>query len=284
MRFKPRIAFVGLLLLFCFDLSGRAADLSIIFTGAPRYCLLGDINRGTNGYLDFWGDLARASGDQVAEDKNPLHFLLSYSVDLVLALDPEYSLVVGAGRFRISGQSEIFVTSSVGAPDATARVETTLEAIPIKLSAIRRYHLARNLDTFLEGGLTINIAKYRSSYWPAGPGDSHLQNAHALGIGLLCAAGLEIRPIQHFALILRAQGDYAKISGFKGTRESGGSNPTYEVEGTLYYEELIHYSPPGVERIHPLLLIFEDKPSTALRKARVDLSGVSLSAGLRISF
>jgi hypothetical protein len=244
---------------------------------------LRDINRGTNGYLDFWGDLARANGDLVAEDKNPMHFVSSYSVDLVVALGPEYSLVVGAGRFRTSGLSEIRITSSIGAPDATAKVETTLEAIPIKLSAIRNYHLARSLDTFIEGGFTINIAKYHSGYWPAGPGDSHIQNARALGIGLLCAAGLEIRPIKPVTLVLKAQGDYAKISGFKGTRNSGGSTIPHEVKGTLYYEEFTFYGTPGEERVLPSVMIKEEKP-TGAREARVDFSGLSLSVGMKISF
>jgi len=282
MRLQPKIVIVGFLLLLWFSPSGRAADFSIVLAGAPRYCLLSDINRGTSGYLGFEAALAGLSGGIVTEDnRGSMHFGMSYSVDFTLALNSEYSLMLGVGNFRIRNTSDVLIAYTEGQPDASALAETNIDALPIKLSVIRRYPLTRSLSAFTEAGVRVWIARYRSSFLPATPGDSHVQDAHAIGIGPLIAGGLEIKASRYLALILKAEGDYAQIRAFKGTRNSGGSTIPHEERGTLYYEEV---TIPGVERAFPLLMIYEDKPQTALRQARVDFSGFSLSAGLKISF
>ena len=282
MRLRPNVVLVGFLFLFFLSLSGWAADFSIIFTGTPRYCLLGDVNKGMNGYLGLWATLAELSGGIVIEDnRSPMHFVMSYSVDFTLAFNSEYSFALGVGNIRMQSANEILISYLDGRPDASAKVEIRIDAVPIKLSVIRSYPITRSLNAFIEGGFGIYIARYRSSYWPAGPGDSHVQDAHAIGIGPFIGGGLEIKASRFLALILKAEGDYAKIKAFKGTRNSGGSSLPYEVKGPLYYEEI---TISGVETVFPLLVIEEDRPLTAARLARIDLSGFSLHAGMKISF
>jgi hypothetical protein len=282
MRLRPNVALVGFPFLFFLSLSGWAADFSIIFAGAPRYCLLGDINKGMNGYLRLEATLAELSGGIVTEDnRSPMHFVMSYSVDFTLALDSEYSLALGVGNFRTQSANELLISYPDGQPDASAIVETRIDAVPIKLSVIRSYPITRSLNAFIESGLGIYVARYRSSYWPAGPGDSHVQDAHAVGIGPFIGGGLEIKASRLLALILKAEGDFARIGAFKGTRNSGGSTPPHEVRGTLYYEET---TISGVESVFPLLMIYEDTLQTAVRQARIDLSGFSLRVGMKISF
>jgi hypothetical protein len=282
MYLRTRLAFVGLLLLFGFTSLGWAADFSIVLAGTPRYCFLRDVNRGADGYLGFEAALATLSGGVVNEDnRSPMNFVMGYSIDFRLALNSEYSVVLGVGNLRIRSTSDVLITYTDGQPDARAFAETKIDAFPIKLSVIRSYPLTRSLSAFTEAGVAVWIARYRSSLLPAGPGDTHVQDAHAVGIGPLIAGGLEIKASRYLALILKAEGDYAQIRGFKGTRDSGGSTIPHEERGTLYYEET---APLGAERVFPLLMIYDDKPATALRQARIDLSGFSLSAGLRISF
>lgn len=243
-----------------------------------------DINRGVNGYLDFWADLSQSSGGIITDNKKPLHLGMSYSMDFVLALDTAYSVGLGVGYVRARNRSEIIINYTDGRPETGAVVETMIEAVPIRLSVFRDYHLNRSLNAFVVGGLEIYPARFQSSSWPAGPGDSHQQKAHSVGIGLLYGAGLEIKVLSHVALVLEAQGNYAKIGSFRGKRESGGSTLPHEVKGTLYFEETT-YIPPDIENAYPLLMIYETKPSgDHVRSARVDFSGFALSGGVRIFF
>jgi hypothetical protein len=243
-----------------------------------------DINRGINGYLDFWSDLSRLSGGMITDNRKPVHFMMSYSFDLVLALDKAYSVGLGVGYVRARNRSDIVVNYANGSPEANSVVETTIEAIPIRLSVLRNYHLARSLNAFVECGIEIYNARYQSGFWPAGPGDSHHQKAHSIGMGLLYGGGLDIAVIKRLALVLEAQGNFARIGGFRGTRNSGGSSLPYEVKGTLYFEDMTSI-PPNVEKTYPLLMIYENKPAgDHIRPARIDFSGFSLSAGLKILF
>ena len=277
-----KIVFIGLVFLFICHL-GQAADFSIKIAGASKYCLFKDINRGIDGYLDFWADLSQSSGGIIIDNKKPLHFGLSYSFDLILGLNSSYSMGLGVGHVRARNRSEIIIRYTDGRPETSAVVETTIEAVPIRLSVFRDYHLNRSLNAFVVGGLEIYPARFQSSSWPAGPGDSHHQKAHSVGIGLLYGAGLEIKVLSHVALVLEAQGNYAKIGSFRGKRESGGSTLPHEVKGTLYFEEMTF--PPDIENAYPLLMIYETKPlGDRVRSARVDFSGFSLSAGVKIFF
>jgi len=278
-----RVLLGGLILLGAFSRI-RAADLSIIVTAGPKYSLLGDINKGKNGYLDIWADLLRSSGGAVIDNKRPVHLGLSYSVDFFLALDTAYSVGLGVGYVRARNRSEVLISFTDGRPETSAVVETSVESVPIRLNILRHFHLTRSLNAFVKGGLELHNAKFQSSSWPAGPGDSHRQKAHSIGIGLLYGAGLEIKAVRHVALVFEAQGNYAKIGGFSGTRDSGGSSLPYEVKGDLYFEDMTSI-PPDFEKTYPLLVIYENKPAgDRVRPARVDLSGFSLSVGLKIFF
>jgi len=83
------------------------------------------------------------------------------------------------------------------------------------------------------------------------------------------------------AFLIEAQGRYAKISGFDGSEkfshEVSGWPTTSETKGTLFYV--------GGEK-YPGLTFLSDGASGGqnIRKAVLDLSGISLLAGLGFRF
>jgi len=279
-----KIIFAGLIFLNMLPL-GQAGDFSIKFTGGFKYGLFGDVNKGMNGYLGVWADGGASMGGDIVNNKRPLHCGPNYAIDFILKLNSSYSVALGVGYVRARNTSEIMILYPDERPDETASVEMAVEAVPIRLSVFRDFHIHRALNAYVMGGLEISPARFQSSYWPAGPGDSHRQKAHSVGVGLLCGAGLEIKALSRLAFIVEAAGNYAKISHFKGTRNSGGSTIPHEENGALYFYENTFFYPPDIQKTHALLMIHETRPTgDGVRMGIVDFSGFAVSGGIRIYF
>lgn len=285
MERKMRKTLLGCLIFLCCFPLGQAADFSIKITGGLKYSLFGDVNRGMNGYLDIWAAGGASMGGDIINNKKPLHFGMNYSIDFILRLNSSYRVGIGVGYVRARNTSDIIIQYPDERPEATASVERTVEAVPVRLSVFRDFHIHRALSAYLMGGLEISRARFLSSYWPAGPGDSHRQKAHSVGVGLLYGAGLELKALSRLAFIVEAAGNYAKISHFKGTRNSGGSTIPHEENGTLYFYENTFFYPPDIQKTHALLMIHETRPTgEGVRMGRVDFSGFAVSGGIRLYF
>ena len=286
-RIRNRALFFGLGLLFLCR-SGQAADLSIKIAGGFRYGLFGDINSGLKGYLDVWRDFGTYEGATIIDKTGPLHFGADYSVDFLLSLGSSYSVGLGVGRVCMSRRSELTTLWPDERPESTAIVEATVEAVPVTISLSKYFPLHRGLSAYFTGGLEVYPARFQSSYWPAGPGNSHHQKARSLGLGVLYGVGLEIKAFSRVALFFEARGNYARIGGFEGTRRSAGSTLPYEEQGALYYYKTTINTTPGMPKEYPLLMIHETEPSEEVygpvRSARVDFSGFALLGGIKIYF
>ncbi len=284
MRSLRSIPVMGPVLLLCFCFSSEAADFSIVLAGSANYCFLRDINRGTDGYLDYWSDLLSLGGGLANKNREPVHLVMNYSLDLVLPTRSDYKLVIGAGYMRANNRSDVMITYTDGTPETSALVETAVEAVPIKLCLLREFPLGRSVNAFVEGGVGIYITRFTSRYRPAGPGNSHLQTAHSIGVGALYGVGLEIKAFRNVSLVLEGKGNYARIGHLNGTRQSSGSTLPDEEKGALYFENRT-YIPPDAERTYPIIMIEENRSEgDGIRRARVDLSGFAISVGLKIDF
>ena len=95
------------------------------------------------------------------------------------------------------------------------------------------------------------------------------------GIGFHGAVGFELKLVSHFAFILEGQGRYVKIGSFEGKKLNF-------IEGTLNYYESQFGGKwyPKVDVIDGLTPI----GIRNLRKAKVDFSGFTLRAGIKITF
>lgn len=286
-RIRNRTLFFGLALLFLCR-SGQAADLSIKISGGFRYGLFGDINSGLKGYLDICRDFGTYLGGTIIDKTGPLHFGADYSVDFLLNLGSSYSVGLGVGRVCMSRRSELTTLWPDERPESTAIVEAAVEAVPVTISLSKYFPLHRGLSAYFAGGLEVYPARFQSSYWPAGPGNSDHQKARSLGLGVFYGAGLEIKAFSRVAVFFEARGNYARIGGFKGTRRSAGSTLPYEEQGALYYYKVTINTTPGMPKQYPFLMIHETEPSEEVygpvRSARVDFSGFALLGGIKIYF
>jgi len=265
----------------------QAADFSLKINGGLKYNLFRDINRGTDGYLSYWADLAihnPLTEALVVENRESFHIGTTYSCDLIMKINSEYSIGLGLGYLRANNQREILIQYPLrDGVDSYASVKTRVKALPIRFSVFRDYHFSQVFGAYVVAGLEFYLTNYESWMFPAGPGDSHHQKAKSVGLGLLYGLGLEIKVVPGFMFVLEAHGDYARISKLKGKRESGGSSLPYEEKGILYFSEITREIQPGVPRIYGELMIHEAKPSgDSVRRGTVDFSGVALLAGIKI--
>jgi hypothetical protein len=110
------------------------------------------------------------------------------------------------------------------------------------------------------------------------------QETNASGLGFHGGIGLEFNLAPNIAFVIEGQGRYAKFGGFEGTCESSGDiEDSGKFEGTLYYYE---WREEG--KIYPTVFVSSQRPPGSVfsnvREAKVDFSGFTLMAGIKIKF
>jgi hypothetical protein len=106
------------------------------------------------------------------------------------------------------------------------------------------------------------------------------------GLGFFGAVGLDIKITRTFSFILEAAGQSLSVSGLTGTgtfQDSTMSAPVTET-GKLYSYD----GQPTPFNSYPLVLLLSQTPSEGgvanAREAALDLSGLSIKAGVKITF
>ena len=262
-----------------------AADkFSVKLTGGLNYSIFGDINAAAKGELYYWRDQVVQLGGSYVDGLRSLHISPAYSIDLVYSINWEYSVSLGIGYLRAKNRSEMTLLWPLE-PESTAAYYPDVRAIPIRLSVVKSIPLGERMGIFFAAGGDIYFAQFRSSDLPGGAGNVNRQKARAIGPGVRYGVGLDIKIARFIGLIFEGEGRYAKIGGFHGTLDSGGSTLPYEEKGALWYWEFM--GGPGSLTPYPYVLVQETKPSTDVfsnvRKAKADFTGFSLMAGIRIS-
>jgi hypothetical protein len=264
------------------DLDGENR-ISIKLTAGLNYSLYGDINAGVRGDLNYWRDQVISLGGLYVNNTKPLHVGPISFVDFIYKLNSRYSIGLGVGYVRANNRSEMTLRWPLE-PESTAAAMPDVRAIPFRLSVLDFIPINQRINIIFAAGLDTYFAQFRSSDWPGGAGNSNHQKAFGIGVGVRYGVELDIKLASSLAFVLEGQGCYAKIRGFHGTLKSGGSTLPYEEDGTLYYWEFM--GGPGNLTPYPHVLIQETRPSADVyanvRKARVDFSGFSILAGIKI--
>ena len=244
----------------------------------------GDLERGTAGMYDQAAANIIDSGfELVSSEKKSLRSGSEFSGDIVYYFTPKLGLGIGGGWLR-TRRNSIFRFGEPGAMvNYTMVGAPKIDILSLRLGLFYTLPLNRLLAVCLNAGPAYYFAHFQfgRSFMTPSDTDSILQNVKARGWGLEGGIGLEIRMNQRLAFVLEAQGRYAKISGFEGKEEIykviGGPVFTAVENGTLFYVE-------GEK--HPRLDVFPGGPPAGVtaRKAGLDLTGVSLQAGLNFKF
>ena len=248
-----------------------------ILIGA-NFAAVGDLNAGARGLADYYGTVL---GRQGKGSVSGLHLTYILGAEVSYSLMPGLTLSVGADYF--SGRRTSRVDFAAGdLPDALV-IKPKVQAMPFKVG-IAYYPLPY---LYVKGTLQYFFAKanylYRfekGTFWQEWQGD-----AKANGLGAGAAVGGEWEFYPGLFLVGEADFRFARIGGFKGKDISVNSDgESYTEQGTLYYFQ----AGAGSQENFPLVFIRSDVPTgagvSAPREAKVNFSGMSLKAGIRVRF
>jgi len=248
-----------------------------ILAGA-NFAAVGDLNTGARGLADYYGAV---QGMQGKGGVAGLHLTYVLGAEVSYSLMSGLYLTFGADYFAGRRTSRVDFAAG-GLPDAIV-TRPKVQAMPIKVG-IAYYPLPY---LYVKGTLQYFFAKanylYRrekGTFWQEWQGD-----AKANGLGAGAAVGGEWEFYPGLFLVGEADFRFARIGGFKGKNISVNSeDESYTEQGTLYY----YQARAGSRGDFPLVFIRSDVPTeagvSAPREAKVNFSGMSLKAGIRVRF
>jgi hypothetical protein len=265
----------------------KAEKFSLKLSGGMNYLAIGDPNAYLKGLSDFLKDQA-SIGEVIIipeGDFKNIHIGLDLEGDVIVYLTPRFGISLGSGYIlgkKGKDENKIIIGGQ------TFTEEVKVSAIPVKLGVYYFLPLSSRARFFLNGGVGYYFAKWSDGYRNEWTGNwwNTDQKARASGIGFNGGVGFELNLVSHIALVLEGQGRYAKIGGFKGDKEIKIYSPPADsfAKGKLYYFEYF----PWTYKWYPMINILEEEPSgdkiRNVREAKVDFSGFTFRAGIKINF
>ncbi len=262
----------------------KGIGLSVRLTGGPLFFNGGDIRKGSQGLYESAYDFISSYGYSIERRYEGFNSGFEVTVDVVYHFTSKLGMTIGFGYMRALEQSFLHFRQPGGYDIDYIDSAPEISVFPIKLGLYLTLPLHRLVNFTLNSGAALYIAEYgygRRTTWETISRVYH--NANATGLGVHGGLGFEINFHRRAALILEAQGRYARISGFDGKGKTTTSRlfplPDLEVEenGALYYLEGDN---------HPNLMFKENEPTgyQTVRKATLDLSGFVFRAGIKVMF
>lgn len=254
------------------------SPVQISFSGGGNFFFGGDLNKGAQGLADLYEDIFSA---QRNGEIRPAHLSYIAGGELTIRLHPSVFLGIGVDYFK--GKKESQVEFIRGPASYVFTTCPKIQAIPIKLMIsyfpIPSFYIKSGIEYYF-AQCTYYYHIQMDDFWENWEGKSKAQE-----LGLMGGLGIVQNVFSHLSVFLEGIGRYAKIRGFKGTnyfKDSTGFSSSEE--GTLY----IYQGQISEEKSYPLLFIRKKRPAEAgvlnPALAMIDLSGFSLTAGIRIHF
>lgn len=280
MKRKTLAGLTLVLVLFFGPLGIRANALKFRIFGGGNYLQGGDLNRGLQGWTDYWKANWNAQGrTQKSGAFNPIHLGLNVGADIIFQLSPNWGVGLGTELVMASKSSALVFQSSnkIINWDILGKVST----IPVKLSVFYSLPIKDSLTLVFHAGAGYYSAKTRlESRQDFDSNIEYIIDCSAAGIGFHGGLGLEMKLSKTVNLFIEGTGRYASLSGFTGKVMIDGQNSW---DGKLFYWEaktsfIDNYgyidllgNPPGGANVK------------FVRDAKIDFSGFSLRAGILIN-
>lgn len=266
---------------------------SLRISGGWAYLQAGDVNAGTKAFLD-WG---RSQFEFASGEYRELHGGYEIGGDLIFGLGRNFGIGIGAGFLRGSEKSQVSCAQSDYGPEAIFTTESTLSATPVRIFVC----LTRPLNGKIDITANVGISYFAGVRYNAPWQETYISVVSEYGADITTAAhrprtplglsggfGLEYHLTTRIAVLLEAQGRWAKLGGLEGTSVADYFEPggplirLFSEEGGLYYEAFPALS--GSPRVILIQSAPPAGPGGQPRKAVVDFSGFSLQAGIRFYF
>jgi len=272
------------------DPEAKSSPLVLRLYGGLSRVEAGDINEGLDGYFEIF-ELYRAWGfGTTTGGYTPLRDGYNAGADLVLQISRGIGIGIGAGYLHVTESS--LLTFSLGAENYKVSGAPTLTAVPIRLGLFFTVPLGKRLNLTADVGADAYAAlkldaPSRIDYPDGEAGEQTLSASGGSPfdyLGFHGSLGFEFLVSRNTGIFVEALGRYARLKNFeRATRSSKTSGSSEVTEGGLYLATYTatdgqHWSAFTVEETPPV----SGTPSIVYSEPKVDLSGFSLQAGLRI--
>ncbi len=275
---------------------GQAQDFikgfSLKFTGGYGTMATGDYNTMGKSQEQYFDDYSALLGVTRTGEFKKLNMGLEFEGELIMDLGGTFGIGFGVGYIRRSNESELDL-SLTGVGSLSYSNAPIITVTPVNLSLYFFPPIAPSMNIYLYGGLGYYIGKVTStlradtqlvgfpSYWAET--ETEVKDK---GLGFHAGAGLEFNIAPKIAIFIEGKGRYCKLKSWEGDETTVDSDGwTESSSGTTWYYEAQDYD---TGNWYSMIALQEDKPSgfgiRDIREFKVNLTGISLRAGIRIKF
>ncbi len=273
------------------DSSSFKPGLSIRLMGGANYLAVGDLNTFVTSFDSF---LKAGLADYPGGKSRPIgHFQPSAGAELQWNFSPRLAISIGSGylygkaasNFETSGFFPMTVPDSVWLWHVSWA--QNVKAVPLTVSVYYSLPIVPRVSIFLNGGAGAYFSSgYLLRRIELHSGDIFQDSGvifdeyrvHKTGLGAHGGVGFEFHVNRFLAVALEAKGRYIRIGDLQASRNHSDFNGGSIEDGILYFGTR-DLTSEGLTPNTPELAI---GPSPGLRKATLDFSGFSLTAGIRL--
>lgn len=266
----------------------KFSRLSIRLYGGFSRVAAGDVNEGADGYFELFETYAALGYGTTTGGYKPVHAGYNFGADFIYQLSPKIGVGLGVGYLRSSSDS--LMTLAGEGLAFTLSGTPTLSAVPIRLGVFLTFPIAGKISLTADAGaayyagLKLDATQrldLDATTWQI----MSVSGSRNGNLGFQGSLGFEYRLSRGMGFFVEALGRYARFKNFEsvtGTTEtSGGESDT--TSGKLYIVTETFadgtFSIFTIEETPPV-----DTPTETFREPKIDLSGFSLQAGIRIRF
>ena len=207
--------------------------------------------------------------------------------DVIVNLTPRVGLVGGVGRIESASEGMLLMPELRYFYPSRQSMTLQLQAVPVRFGGQYTYPLGSRVRLQVEGGTTLYFTRFRwldrfdrADFYGGAPSWTEvLSDTRGHDFGLHGGVWLDVDLSERFGLLVGVQGTHANIAPLEGEvwveQECCQSTPR---EGTL---RLFGFDHPSEGR--RMAASYYGIPDTA-REAKLGLSGLRISSGLRIRF
>jgi hypothetical protein len=277
-KFKAIIAALILFISTFHNINAREKDstswkIGVKLCGGGNYMTIGDLN---SDMIDFSNRFVYTLGASMDEEVNPFH--LGYNFDAAIEINFSSRFGISVGTGFIKAQKGNQTSFQIDSYSLLIENSPEISAVPIYFNVY--FYPLKNIYFDMGVGYYFAQCSYRNHFEYEGDWIEFIGNAKGNGIGFRGKLGFEFPISRNFAFIIEGGGRLAKIKNFKGVKEIHSTLGTrVEERGTLYY-----YEEKREGNTYKGLTISQNEPIGVknLRKATVDLSGSTISVGIKI--
>ncbi len=260
--------------------------ISLKLKGGFVYLPMAEYNDGLRGGYDY---LAKTLDSPTGEFR-PAQLGAEFGGEVILSLGGGFSLGMGAGYLRVTRESTISYDWMTFTAQETLTPRIT--AVPLVLNLHRAVPLGRSLRLDLYAGagyyLTDLHQDFRTSTNFFEFSENQTFQARKGALGGQGGIALEFFLGRHTAFFVQAEGRYVTLSDVQGDTTEQGNWFLGDWTGAGGKAYLWSYDLTDAGSTYPQIAVSFSPPAgtgvTNVRKTRIDLSGVSLTAGIKIEF